>query len=193
MELGILHSIIGEVWKPIKDFPNYVVSNRGRVYSFAREEIYCGVIRMRHGRFLVPRLGKQGYLYVALCKEGHTSTKKIHRLVAEAFLDNPNNLECVNHKDECRTNNNVENLEWCTVAYNVTYGDAKKKAQKRFIETGWAKGVEQYDMNGNLIGVFSSISESSRNSASSMAGICSCCRGSRNSDNGFIWKYKKAS
>lgn len=117
MELGILHSIIGEVWKPIKDFPNYVVSNRGRVYSFAREEIYCGVIRMRHGRFLVPRLGKQGYLYVALCKEGHTSTKKIHRLVAEA----------------------------------------------------------------------------SRNSASSMAGICSCCRGSRNSDNGFIWKYKKAS
>lgn len=193
MELGVLHSIIGEIWKPIIGFPNYAVSNHGRVYSFTREEICNGVIRMRHGRILIPRLGNQGYYYVGLCRNNKVITKKVHRLVAENFLPNPSNLECVNHKDECRTNNTVENLEWCTTAYNVTYGGAKRKVQEKFIETGWAKIVEQYDEQGNFISEFSSIADAARNTVCSKAGICACCRGNRTSDNGFIWRYKKAS
>ena len=190
MELSILHSVIGEVWKPIKGFPNYVVSNRGRVYSLSRLR-YDKPNYNKKGKFLIPRLGKQGYLYVGLCKNGKVTTKKVHRLVAEAFLPNEKSYECVNHRDECRTNNSVENLEWCTTQQNVTYGRAIQKRQHRLIESGWYKCVEQYDKSGNFIARFSSIAEAARNSICSKAGICACCRGTRNSDNGFIWKYGK--
>lgn len=184
MELGILHSIIGEIWKPIKDFPNYAISNKGRVYSFTRSEAFNKVVRMR--------IGKHGYYYVMLCKDSKVITKKVHRLVAENFLPNVENLDCVNHRDECRTNNAAENLEWCTTAYNVTYGGAKRKVQEKFVETGWSKAVEQYDKQGNLISTFSSIAEAARRSGCSKTGICSCCRGNRLSNRGFIWKYKEA-
>lgn len=192
MELGLLHSIIGEIWKPIKGFPNYAISNKGRVYSFTRSEAFNKIVRMRVGRILRPRLGKQGYYYVMLCKNSKVITKKVHRLVAENFLPNVENLDCVNHRDECRTNNAAENLEWCTTAYNVTYGGAKRKVQEKFVETGWSKAVEQYDKHGNFISTFSSIAEAARRSGCSKTGICSCCRGNRLSNRGFIWKYKEA-
>lgn len=191
MELGVLHSIIGEVWKPIEGFPNYAVSNRGRVYSFTREEVCNGHIRMRQGRILIPRLGKQGYYYVVLRDGIRNRTKKVHRLVAEAFLANPEHLECVNHKDECRTNNFVENLEWCTTAYNVTYGGAIRKTQERFIETGWSKSVEQYDKEGNFLRRFSSVNEAARHIGRKPGGITNCCKGNRKIAYGFIWKYGK--
>ena len=195
MELSILHSVIGEVWKPIKGFPNYVVSNRGRVYSLSRLR-YDKPNYDKKGKF-IPRLGKQGYLYVGLCKNGKVTTKKVHRLVAEAFLPNEKSYECVNHRDECRTNNNVENLEWCTTQQNVTYGGAIQKRQHRLIESGWSKCVEQYDKSGNFITRFSSISEAARTimgSAtleSSRGAICSCCLGNKKTHKGFIWKYGK--
>lgn len=99
MDIGVLHSVVGEVWVPVKGFPNYVVSNRGRVYSLTREETWGDCTRIRQGRILTPRLGDRGYYYVVLCDNGRNQTKNVHRLVAEAFLPNPEHLECVNHRD----------------------------------------------------------------------------------------------
>lgn len=189
MELGILHSIMGESWRPIEGFPNYLVSNKGRVYSLPRPR-YDKPNYIQKGRLLSPRLGGHGYYYVGLCDKGNVTTKTVHRLVAEAFLPNPNDFECVNHRDECRVNNFVENLEWCTTAYNVTYGGAIRKRQARFHAIGITKGIEQYDKEGNYIGSFSSVSEAARSIGRKPGGITNCCKGNRNSAYGFVWKYK---
>ena len=99
----------------------YEVSNHGRVKSLN----YRG-----HGeiRILKPRSDKNGYLTVALCKDGKVTAFKIHRLVSTAFIPNPDNLPVVNHIDEDKTNNHVENLEWCTQKYNNDYGTRVKRA-----------------------------------------------------------------
>lgn len=192
MDLGVFHSVVGEVWVPINGSPNYVVSNRGRVYSLTREETWGNCTRIRQGRILTPRLGDRGYYYVALCNNGRNQTKNVHRLVAEAFLPNPEHLECVNHRDEFRTNNDASNLEWCTVAYNVTYGNAKNKTKQRFIETGWSRPVEQYDREGNFIAAFASVSEAGRSINRNPGGISACCNGTRNIAYGYVWKYGKS-
>lgn len=190
MELGILHSVIGEIWKPIIGFPNYAVSNHGRVYSFTREEVCNGAIRMRYGRILIPRLGNQGYYYVGLCRNNKVITKKVHRLVAENFLPNPSNLECVNHKDECRTNNTVENLEWCTYSYNSNYGSITKRRISTLRSTGYHKKICQYDLQGNFITVYNSILEAERLFSENGYNICNCCKGRAKTAYGFKWRYK---
>lgn len=191
MDIGILHNVIGECWKPVKGFPAYLVSNRGRVWSLNRDEKWGEYYRTRQGRFLIPRLGNQGYLYVGLCKNGKVYTKKIHRLVAENFIPNPHGYSVVNHRDEDRTNNDVNNLEWCTTAYNVTYGGAKRKVKDTFFENGVSKRVCQYDLQGNLIATYRSIADAVRITNSNGGAICSCCKGLRNKTNGFTWKYEE--
>lgn len=190
MELAILQSIVGELWKPIQGFPNYLVSSYGRVLSLSREEQLCtGSTRNRQGRLLIPRLGNKGYLYVILRKDNRNYTRKIHRLVAEGFIPNPNGFECVNHKDECRDHNSVDNLEWCTNAYNLTYGNIRSKIKEAFIESGWSRGVEQYALNGNLIGRFPSVRSAANHIDRRPGGITNCCKGNRKSAYGFVWRY----
>lgn len=191
MDIGILHNVIGECWKPIKGFPAYLISNRGRVWSLNRDEKWGKYYRTRQGRFLIPRLGNQGYLYVGLCKNGRVYTKKIHRLVAENFIPNPYGYEVVNHRDEDRANNDVNNLEWCTTAYNVTYGMAKEKNKKTFEEHGVSKRVCQYDLQGNLLATYRSLADASRISGVSTGAICWCCKGYNKQAKGFIWKYEE--
>ena len=115
-----------EIWKDIKGYEGiYQVSNLGRVYN-------C-----RYNRLLsTPTNRKKKYVDVALNKNGVAKSYKVHRLVAEAFIPNPNNLPFVNHKDENPSNNCVDNLEWCTNEYNLNYGNAhKKQALSRSILT----------------------------------------------------------
>lgn len=128
-----------EIWKPVKDFEGYYeVSNLGRVRSVDRVVIAKnGTTQFKKGTLMKPRPDRQGYIIVALSINRHYITKCVHRLVAEAFIPNPDNLPQVNHIDEVKNNNVVSNLEWCTAKYNANYGDRNKKA----VETKVKKGL----------------------------------------------------
>ena len=119
-----------EIWKEIKGFDgNYSVSSEGRVRS-------NGLLKGKNSkvRILKTELSKKGYLRVGLTKDGKQKKYLVHRLVAIAFLDNTNNLPDVNHKNECKTDNRLINLEWMSRRDNMNYGDRTKKAvTTRFI------------------------------------------------------------
>lgn len=121
--------VLLEKWLDVVGYEGlYEVSNYGRVRS-----VYTK-------RVLSPGLS-QGYFYVALYKDKKRSNKQVHRLVAEAFIPNPNNFPIINHKDEVKTNNMVENLEWCSYAYNNTYnGLAVKRGDSLKGKIAWNKG-----------------------------------------------------
>ena len=119
-----------EIWKEIEGFGgNYSVSSEGRVRS-------NGLLKGKNSkvRILKTELSKKGYLRVGLTKDGKQKKYLVHRLVAIAFLDNPKNLPDVNHKNECKTDNRLINLEWMSRRDNMNYGDrTKKAATTRFI------------------------------------------------------------
>lgn len=119
-----------EKWKDINGYEGYYqVSSYGRVRSLDR---------LVSNRFIKGSILKQNergkYLCVCLSKDKMKKSYSVHILVANAFIDNPNNLPCINHKDEIKTNNRVENLEWCTHKYNINYGNAQsRKSNSRMI------------------------------------------------------------
>lgn len=129
------HSNSEMIWKQINGYEGlYEISNNGKVKSLSRYAKCVShnkpITRLTSEHLLTPTIslrGKQGYPCVTLSKNGVYKRFLIHRLVAQAFIPNPNNLPCVNHKDENPLNNNVENLEWCTYAYNNCYGTRNKR------------------------------------------------------------------
>ena len=170
-----------EIWKDIEDFKGYQVSNLGRVKS---PDLYVIInnsfVLYKKGNILKPyKHKKTGYLSVGITKK---STIMVHRLVAKTFIPNPNNYPCINHKDEDKMNNNVDNLEWCTHKYNNNYGNNTKKL---------CKPVIQYDLNGNFIKEYYGANEASRQTGILCTSICKCCRGERRKTKGFVFKYKK--
>ena len=170
-----------EIWKTIDGYDGlYMVSNYGRIKSFK-------TYRKHDGERLLTPCNKGGYYQVGLRKDEKRKWIGVHRLVAKAFIPNPNNYPCVNHKDENPLNNHVDNLEWCTVLYNNTYGN---RIQKVTSKTG--KIVLQYSLDGEFIREYSSISEASRQTKTDASAICHCCKGKYNyhQTNGYVWKYK---
>lgn len=157
-----------EDWKDIQGFDGlYQVSSDGR-------------IRNNKGKILKLFQDGYGYLYVGLHKNGTILTKSAHRLVAEAFLENPNNYEQVNHKDEDKHNNNVDNLEWCTPKYNCNYGSRNEKLSRR---------VNQIDpQTGEVIHQWASARECGRNGYDA-ASVSRCALGKYKQHKGYIWKY----
>ena len=117
-----------------------------------------------------------GYYDVGLCKNCIRKHYKVHRLVAESFIENPCNLPEVNHIDENKLNNVVSNLEWCTAQYNTSYSLSKQ--------------VFQYDLNYNLVGIWVSTAECGRNGFYGTQ-VANCCRGIRKTHKGYIWSYEE--
>ena len=170
-----------EIWKDKKDYEeHYQVSNCGRVKS----------IKFGKERILKPVPNSFGYLFVNLCKDGKVKAFTVHRLVAEAFLDNPNNLSQVNHKDENKLNNSVENLEWCDAKYNVNYGTAIERRSKTRTNGIFSKKVYQYTLDGEFGREWPSTKECGRNGYN-QGHVAACCRGVQNKHKGFKWSYKK--
>ena len=162
-----------EVWKPIKGFDEfYEISNLGRVKSFYSKK----------EKILKPIKDKDGYLQVKIYKNKKQYTAKIHRLVAKMFLLNSENFPEVNHKDENKENNCVNNLEWCDHAYNNNYGS---KIEKNLAKS---KKVNQYDLNGNFIKTWKSMRFAS-NELKISNHIKECCEGKFKSCGGYKWKF----
>lgn len=165
-----------ETWKPIEGYEGlYEVSDQGRVKRlwYGKEKI------------LKPQKNTCGYLHVGLHKDGHGKTVLIHRLVAEAFIPNPNNLETINHKDEVKTNNTVDNLEWMSKRDNDNYGTRNKRVGEAL-----SKQVQMFDKKtGELLATFPSTREAERVTGISQSNISSCCNGKRKSAGGYIWRY----
>ena len=121
-----------EKWEDIQSYKGiYQISNYGRVRRLPTE-VWNGYAHFKYeGKILKTTKNKNGYYTVCLCKQGKVKRKYIHRLVAETFIENPNNYQEVNHKDENKENNHMDNLEWCNRSYNNTYqGRAKKVGEK---------------------------------------------------------------
>lgn len=136
------------VWLPVVGYEGlYLVSDDGFVKRLERTIVLPnGAIGIIKERVLKRILGRDGYLYVCLTKNNISKRHAIHRLVATAFIPNPNNLPEVNHKDEVRNNPCVENLEWCDRKYNCNYGNRAKKYSK-----SRGRSVDRYSLDGEYI------------------------------------------
>lgn len=146
---------IKEIWKDIKGYEGlYQISNFGNVKSLARR-VNCGdnKTRLKQERILKNTLDNHGYLTTSLCDNRKKEKYLIHRLVAEVFIPNPNNLPQVNHIDENKTNNNVENLEWCTQQYNSTYGEFIAEHES-ILAAARATGFDYSGIHGSCIGKY---------------------------------------
>jgi hypothetical protein len=179
--------MIEEVWKDIKGYEGlYQVSNLGRVKSLERtikhKTCYGGFYHVK-GKILKPKIDKDGYFRIGLKKDKIKKYYFIHRLVAITFINNPNNFLQVNHKDENKRNNQVNNLEWCNSKYNINYGNGiKKSALTR------SKKIIQYDLNNNYIKTWDTMNDAIR-FYNGNTQICQCCKGKRKNANGYKWKY----
>ena len=167
-----------EVWKDVVGYEGlYKVSNKGNVFSVERLNLRG---RKIGGRILKPRYDKDGYVKVALYKNGMVKHKRLHRLVAEAFIPNPNNFPQVNHLDEVKDNNNVNNLEWCTREYNVNYGTAIERATQT-----QSKRVKAVNVKTGEVLTFTSTVEAG-NKGYNRVTVSLACRGVYKNANGNL-------
>lgn len=183
----------------------YEISNKGQVKRLERTTIgKDGKKYHRKERILKASLDGSGYLKVHLFdNESREKTLKVHRLVAKAFISNPEDKSDVNHKDEIKTNNCVENLEWMTHKENLNYGTRTERARKTMnaideatrkaigesIRKALSKPVVQYSKDGELIQIWSSINEAGRQLGISHGNISLVVQGKRKTCGGFVWKY----
>ncbi len=152
-----------EIWKDVKDYEGlYQVSNLGRVKSLGIRFIRSNLKPYTKLPRILSQIGcKNGYKKVELTNNGFSKRYYVHRLVAEAFIPNPDNLPEVNHKDEIASNNHVDNLEWCTHKYNSNYGTRAVRIKDKMKQIGRSKPVLMYSKDGIFIKRFDSIREAS--------------------------------
>lgn len=159
----------------------YEISNLGNVKS------------LRTGRIMKKPKNNVGYETVCLTKDKKQNTYLIHRLVALAFIPNPNGLPEINHKDEVKTNNCVENLEWCTREYNLNYGGYSDRMSKALLQKNPnRKRVSCYDIEtGELIKTYDSITEAAHDINVSYNALDTCLRGLTKTCKKMAWRYEK--
>lgn len=181
-----------EQWREIKGYEGrYEVSDCGNVrslvfYSPKRNEY----MKRKYPRLLRQNTTHDGYKRVSLSDKCKMKSFTVHRLVAFAFLPNPNNYPAVNHKDENTANNHVENLEWCSNKYNSNYGTLPQRISTRLYEHHHlAKPVVQMSLNGEVIATFPSTREAARTVGVRCENITRCCKGKYHQAAGYKWKY----
>lgn len=184
-----------EIWRDVNNYEGlYQVSNQGNVRSLDRPrknyDINTGGFTeiLIKGKYLKPRITPFGYKAVLLSKNSKRKWYFVHKLVAEAFIDNPDELPFVNHKDENKLNNNVENLEWCTHKYNDNYGTRNERISKAKINNTYnVKSVQCIETGV----IYPSIREASRQTNIPNTNISACCKGKYGykTAGGFHWKY----
>lgn len=181
------------VWKPVKGYEGlYVVSNTGQVRSLIRCE-----------KELKQNVTKRGYCSVELFRNKHSKRLLVHRLVAEAFVPNPDELPQVNHIDENPRNNFADNLEWCTAKYNMNYGDGAKRRHSKIDYTtekrkqvarknGKARAVPVMQIKDNtVLCVYENAKIASERTNVDHSHICDVANGKRKTAGGYVWKYER--
>lgn len=181
-----------EIWKDIEGFEGYLVSNLGRVKSLSRES-YWNYKRTRtiRERLLALHPDKKGYLMAWLYKEGKKHTRKVHRLVANAFLPNIENKPQIDHINTNKQDNRVENLRWCTGQENSNNPiTARHNGEGHYEEKGKCnKRVIQLTIDGTPIKDCICINKVERELGISHSHIIGCCKGYRNMAGGYKWVY----
>ena len=162
-----------ETFVKINGFEKYEVSNLGKVRN------------IKNGRILKPKLHRDGYLTYGLYENNKQKNLLLHRIIATAFIDNPEGKPCVNHIDENKLNNDLSNLEWCSVRENNMHGTRTKRAAEKL-----SQKVIQLDLNDNVLNEFKSMKQAERETGTSVGNISSCCDGERKSAGGYKWRRK---
>lgn len=182
-----------EVWKDIEGYEGlYQVSNMGRVKSVARYAPNNGGVFFKEEKILKQVKNKKGYCTVSLSKRSKKQSVTVHRLVAKAFVSNPNSSLTVNHINEIKTDNRAENLEWMSISENVKYGNGIKRSSiSRTNNPKRCKPVIQYSKDGNFIKEYMSIKIASDITNIESTNITACCHDRRKFAGGYIWKFKK--
>ena len=181
-----------EIWKDTLE-KNYQVSNYGNIKSIMRKCKTKWGFRIVPEKILQPFNSHDDYLRVTLNKKHYF----VHRLVAEAFLEIPEELKQyigtpylhINHKDENPSNNNVNNLEWCTAKYNNNYGTRNERIIKNRDMSKYSKPVLQYTLDGEFVKEWKSIRETDKYGFYS-SNVSACCKGKQKYHKGIIWKLK---
>lgn len=168
-----------EIWKDVNGYEGlYQISNLGRVKSFRASTKYGSPDEM----ILKPSLINSGYGVVTLYGNGKRRKYQVHRLVATEFVKNPNNFPCINHKDENKLNNCVDNLEWCTYQYNNNYGTARIRAAK-----ARTKQIRQKTLNNEILATYQSLNIASVLLKIDYGTLKSWCN--KGIGGGYIWEY----
>lgn len=175
-----------EIWKDVPNYEDlYQISNLGRIKTknkLGKDRLQRCYIK--NSIICSPNLDSSGYKQIVLSKNKKRNTHKIHRLVAQAFIPNPNNYPCINHKDENKLNNYVDNLEWCTHLYNCNYGSRTYRCTRHRLHK-----VRQLDLYNNVINEYNSLQEAEKCTGIKYQGISACCRNIQKSSGGYIWQY----
>ena len=171
---------MNEIWKDINNYEGiYQISNLGNVRSLDREQIDInGVKRVFKGQMLTKSLGNWGYYTVSLKKNSQSKKFFVHRLVAQEFIPNPNNLEVVNHKDGNKLNNISDNLEWISLRDNTLYSQHSNK-----------KKILQYSKSGEFIKIWDSITEAAKYFQVNVSLISQCLSNKISSAANYVWRY----
>lgn len=183
-----------EIWKQVKGYEGlYEISSEGRVKSL-EHEIMDSIGRKHHYNEKIVKVGikkSTGYPFVNLSKNGVAKFYNIHTLIADAFIPNPDNLPCINHKDEDRKNSVLSNLERCTYSYNNTYGSAigkRLKTLRKGLE-GKHKPIYQFTKRGELVATYTiGVSQLKERLGYD---ISQCLTGKSKTAHGYIFSYNK--
>lgn len=189
-----------EIWKDIKGFEGlYQISNQGRLRSLDRPvKQRSNSIQVKKGKLIIQSKNHKGYPLANVSKGNKRYSRATHRLVAEAFIPNPENKPQINHIDGNKENNSVSNLDWVTASENIRHAinnglmiinkENLAKATKKANKVNQKK-VNQYDLNGELINTFNSMVEAEEKTSAKAKGISEVVRGKQVTAGGYIWRY----